>query len=88
MDKERPQLSCALRAISSITPDLLNNNNTQFNSNQSLLADKLKKQRLLLIDEDHTNLSWDMLTSRLSQNCHKHDMSKVTSTITVLIMNN
>ena len=76
MERTRPQLSCALRVLCSNRPDsLTDNSDTQFSSNLSLLADKIKKQKLLTEADSHN--TWAVLTKQLTENCDKNDISKV-----------
>lgn len=67
-------MSCALRALSSVSrPDTAALGST-FRSHPSALAEKLKKQKERDTD---TAPSWSTLRLQLLANCHKQDTSKV-----------
>ena len=70
-----PRLSCALRALSSVSrPDTAGLGST-FRSSPSVLAEKLKKQKER--DTNSATPSWSTLKLQLLANCDKQDTSKV-----------
>lgn len=85
MEKERPRLSGALRAFSSISrPDIICGKN-KFSSDPSALAEKLKKQRNFN-ESNQSSIGWSMLNVQLYENCHKQDVSKVCNDLILVIM--